>query len=308
MLKVSIIVPIFNSEKYLNKCIDSIINQSLKEIEIILINDGSKDNSELICNNYAKKDNRIRVISKKNEGVSSARNCGLKMAKGEYVLFVDSDDWLELNMCEVLYKEASLGDYDVVMCGFKEFNDYKKSYKDFIINNVSDDKILDIILSNSYPIKGFLFNKLLKREKITKEFNDKIFIKEDLMFLLENVGNITKYKIIKDELYNYRITESSLSHSKKVNINRISSLYVDKYIVEKFNTRYIDFYKFLFVHEYCFYFFNMSLDQKSILKEKYETNFKKYYKEVLKSNNISYKEKIKLFIKEKIMYIYFRNR
>lgn len=104
--KVSIIVPVYNVEEYLVKCLDSLVNQTLKEIEIICINDGSTDNSLEILNTYAQKDSRITIIDKKNEGVSAARNTGLNISKGEYIMFVDSDDYLELP--NVFFKEEDV--------------------------------------------------------------------------------------------------------------------------------------------------------------------------------------------------------
>lgn len=104
--KVSIIVPVYNVEKYLAKCLDSLVNQTLKDIEIICINDGSTDNSLEILNTYAQKDSRITIIDKKNEGVSAARNTGLNISKGEYIMFVDSDDYLELP--NVFFKEEDV--------------------------------------------------------------------------------------------------------------------------------------------------------------------------------------------------------
>lgn len=105
MNKISIIIPIYNVEQYLPQCLDSIINQTYKNLEIILINDGSTDNSGKICDNYAKVDNRIHVFHKKNEGVSSARNLGLEKCTGDFIGFVDPDDFIELNMYELLYNE-----------------------------------------------------------------------------------------------------------------------------------------------------------------------------------------------------------
>src|SRR5207253_2318057 len=106
MPNVSIIVPVYNNEKYLSECLDSLINQTLKDIEIILVNDGSNDNSLLICYEFGKIDGRIKVIDKPNGGVSSARNTGLKLASGKYVGFVDSDDWIESDMYEKMYSAA----------------------------------------------------------------------------------------------------------------------------------------------------------------------------------------------------------
>lgn len=105
-IKVSVIVPVYNVEKYLSRCIESIINQTIKDIEIILVDDGSPDQSPQICDEYALKDGRIRVIHKKNGGLASARNAGMKIARGDYIFFVDSDDWLELDGLQLLYDKA----------------------------------------------------------------------------------------------------------------------------------------------------------------------------------------------------------
>lgn len=116
MIKLSIIVPIYNAQNHLKKCIESIINQTEKDIEIILIDDGSTDDSLKICNEYQRKDFRINVIHQNNSGVSIARNQGIKIAKGEYIGFVDSDDWIDLDMFKRLLEEAKKTDADIVMC------------------------------------------------------------------------------------------------------------------------------------------------------------------------------------------------
>lgn len=121
MIKVSIIVPIYNTENYLNTCIKNLINQTLKEIEIILIDDGSTDNSGKICDEYAKKDKRIKVIHKKNEGAALARNVGIEIAQGEYIAFVDSDDYTDFDYYEKLYK-GSDNNIDVVFGEIKASN------------------------------------------------------------------------------------------------------------------------------------------------------------------------------------------
>ena len=121
--QISVIVPIYNVEKYLAKCIDSIINQTLTNIEIILVNDGSTDNSRKIIDKYDKKDSRIKVIHKKNGGQGSARNAGLDIAKGEYIGFVDSDDWIDSNMYENLYNAAISNNADIVVCNRKVFDE-----------------------------------------------------------------------------------------------------------------------------------------------------------------------------------------
>jgi len=115
--KISVIIPVYNVEKYLRLCIESIINQTLKEIQIVLVNDGSTDSSLDICELYLRKDNRIQLINKMNGGLSSARNSGLSVAKGQYVSFIDSDDWIDDRMLEDLYTDAIMHDADLVVSG-----------------------------------------------------------------------------------------------------------------------------------------------------------------------------------------------
>lgn len=116
MIKVSIIIPVYNAEKHLKKCIQSVLTQTEKDIEVILIDDGSKDESLHICQLYEKQDNRLRVIHQENSGVSAARNKGITLAKGEYIGFVDADDWIDCEMYRLMLGEAKKTDADVVMC------------------------------------------------------------------------------------------------------------------------------------------------------------------------------------------------
>jgi len=122
MPKVSVIIPVYNVEKYLMECLDSVINQTLKDIEIICINDGSTDNSPSILNEYANNDNRIILLNGLKLGAGAARNLGLKHAKGEYLSFLDSDDFFELNMLEEMYNNAKINDSDIVVCNRDKFN------------------------------------------------------------------------------------------------------------------------------------------------------------------------------------------
>lgn len=121
MPKVSIIVPIYNVEKYLDRCMSSLLNQTLKDIEIIMVDDESPDNCPQLCDEYARKDERVKVIHKKNGGLGLARNSGLEIATGEYVAFVDSDDFVDINMYQELYSTADSYDSDIVYCGFYEY-------------------------------------------------------------------------------------------------------------------------------------------------------------------------------------------
>ena len=125
MYKVSIVVPVYNVEKYLNRCLNSLVNQDYKNIEIIIVNDGSPDNSQMIIDKYKKEySNVIKAFKKKNEGLSEARNFGLKKATGDYIAFIDSDDYVETNMISEMIKCASKNNSDIVVCDI--FDEYEK--------------------------------------------------------------------------------------------------------------------------------------------------------------------------------------
>ena len=128
VLLVSIIIPVFNSERWLSRCLDSVVGQSYKRLEIIIIDDGSSDKSGTICDEYASKDYRIRVFHQKNQGVSVSRQKGVDCATGEYIIHVDSDDWIEKDMVSRLCAKAVNGDYDMVMCDYYEESSRKTKY------------------------------------------------------------------------------------------------------------------------------------------------------------------------------------
>ena len=137
-IKVSVIIPVYNAEKYLRNCLDSIINQTLSDIEIICINDGSTDSSLEILNDYIQRDSRIILINQKNSGQGKARNKGISVARGDYIAFIDNDDWVDNNYFEELYNTAIKNNSDVVLCGAKEYIDEVTNKKDLIIFNDND--------------------------------------------------------------------------------------------------------------------------------------------------------------------------
>ena len=162
---ISIIIPVYKVEKYLEKCIQSVINQTYENLQIILVDDGSPDNCGKICNEYAKKDHRIEVIHKSNGGLSDARNKGLEIAKGEYIGFVDSDDYIEADMYEVLYNLLKQYNADVSICNFYTVSQGKISIKnaDNGINEYNRIEILKEILLDR-NIQSYAWNKLYKKE------------------------------------------------------------------------------------------------------------------------------------------------
>lgn len=201
MVKVSVIIPVYNVEKYIEQCVESVLNQTLKEIEIIIVNDGTQDNSIQKIEKYMK-DKRIILINKENGGISSARNTGLKIAKGEYVSFIDSDDFIEPHMIEELYNESS--GMDIVFSNFVRIDDEKnieideQSFKNLSVNE-------GIYF---YNIKyGYVWNRIYNRNFLLKsniKFIEGMLL-EDLLFSLEVLSLAKKVKYINKNHYFYRI-------------------------------------------------------------------------------------------------------
>lgn len=216
MPEVSVIVPIYNVEDYLEKCLDSIINQTFKDIEIICVNDGSTDNSRKILEEYKIKDSRIKIVDKKNGGLSSARNAGLKVASGKYIGFIDSDDWIDLTMIEKLYKNITVLDTDIAMCAVHLFDENEQKINDsesyFNLNYF--DSSFDNRVFSYEDVKPFLmdvcvmaWNKLYKKsflDDCKAEFPEGLIF-EDGPFFFSIFFKTKRVSIVRDLLYYYRI-------------------------------------------------------------------------------------------------------
>lgn len=215
---ISIIVPVYNSEKTLKRCIESLIKQSYKNIEIIIVIDGSTDNSEHIAAKYAEDDLRIKLIVKDNEGVSEARNTGIKNSKGDYILFIDSDDYIENNMCEKLLDAVEKHSAQMAVCGYHHLfmgNDILKCPN---AGACSLDEFSDEFLW-LYGA-GFLnmpWNKLFKRELIEEYFDKSLSLGEDLLFNIAYMKNIERIAVLSDPLYYYiqNNSQDTLSTKKR---------------------------------------------------------------------------------------------
>jgi len=213
-IKVSIVIPVYNVEQYLKKCLDSAVKQTLQEIEIIAVNDGSIDNSLKILEEYSQRDNRITIITQENQGLSGARNTGIKCAKGEYLLFLDSDDYIEHDMAEVLYKRAIKENADVVICRYKQVDiNGNTKYKSGITDTFSKEQhFRRVLAAQSFSMAC---DKLFKRD---------LFVSNDILFPLglyhEDV--YTTYKLFfyaksicveEKYFYNWLVRQGSISKS-----------------------------------------------------------------------------------------------
>lgn len=232
MSKISIIIPMYNAEKYIARCLESVINQSFNNIEIIIVNDGSTDESLEICKKYGEVDERIIILNKRNSGVSVARNEGMNVATGEYVMFVDADDWIDESMCQDLYKRISECQADICFCNnIKEYGN-KSEYIDFGISKdvISLDEIKEVILSlieekdKKIAHRRETFRgpcaKLYKRSIIIDKnitFNKELAIGEDLVFNLEYLKYCKKIVVERKFLYHYRVNLQSATKRYREN-------------------------------------------------------------------------------------------
>lgn len=317
-IKISVIVPIYNTEKFLRKCIDSIINQTLEEIEIILINDGSTDNSHNICLEYTKKyPEKIRYVNNRNIGCSATRNLGVKLAQGEYIAFVDSDDYIENTMYEEMLLIAEKKEKDIVISGI--------NYVDIVNNKIKVE--IPKPLKNKYDF-------LLRENKITNPYN-KIFKKnliiknniifpidthcvEDLVFCFKAVMSTKKIGYIYKSFYNY------ISHGNNsvYNLEKRLGVFISFNEIYRFmeennfinNRELIDkFYK-LYNFYAIIWTFNMLSDYKKVSKEDY-IKYKKIFTEKLieqkflnfKSRILIMKCKLKIYLKRNpLIYLTFK--
>ena len=222
---VSIVVPIYNSEKYIGRCINSIINQSYRNLEIILINDGSKDNSLNICKKFAKQDKRIIILNQNNNGVSAARNAGIDIAKGEYISFIDADDSVEKNYIYELVKNSNNGQADVVICGYNDVYSEKRSKINIFDNNIEIKGLINKDYDNlkkyiKYPwIKIYRLNFLKNNNiKFSKQFTDA----EDQVFNFQVFSIAQIYNFVNKALYNHYYSNLN-SLSKQITIKSFYS-------------------------------------------------------------------------------------
>lgn len=220
MPELSVIVPVYNAETYLRKCVSSILQQTYRDLEVILVNDGSIDSSGRIAQEIADEDARVKVINQVNQGVSSARNAGLRIATGKYIGFVDADDWIEPTMYEILINELIDRQADLACCGYQKISVNGKA-------DVHDLQGLDSVMDrNTFIMHLFdaprtipqsACSKLFLRDKVDHLFDEDLIICEDSDFLIEYAVNIKKAVIIKKAFYhvfNYENSATRIENGK----------------------------------------------------------------------------------------------
>ena len=233
--KVSIIIAVYNVESFLKRCVDSVINQSYKNLEIILVNDESPDNCGQICDEYSKQDKRIKVIHQKNKGISGARNSGLKIATGNYIGFVDSDDWIEREMYKSLIDTIKETNSEIAICSFQESTGIDE------ITNI-DTKYISKILNKKdllhfYIEEGFyVWRNLYSRQIINNlRFDENILFTEDIIFCVDITELVEKAVFIDVEYYNYFIDNNTSLTKSRYNEKTFCTIEANLYLQSKIN-------------------------------------------------------------------------
>lgn len=226
--KVSVIVPIYNVEKYLRRCLDSLVNQTLTDIEIILVDDESPDNSNEIYKEYLAKDNRIKLVQKKNGGLGFARNSGLEIATGEFIAYIDSDDYVDVNMFKKLYDTSKNNNLDTVYCGYNNLDDELKVHSfnevdDLTIFSTKDEVngvLLDMIackpsspLERKYRMSVWhaIYSRDLIENNRIRFCSERQFISEDIIYHIDYLSKANRIAFIPDSFYYYCYNEDSLT-------------------------------------------------------------------------------------------------
>lgn len=294
-MTISIIIPVFNAEKYLKKCLDSILEQTFRDFEVILVNDGSVDNSIVICEEYADKDPRIILFYKKNGGVSSARNLGLNNAKGEWICFMDSDDYLNANYLKALLDSVKNNDsLDLAIHGFKRISKKGETIITFGNHIVKANDYHNLFEKIEVFKYGYPFSKFYKRDLITQHgirFPENYSFAEDLSFFLNylSYSDIIKFENVAN--YNYISNENSLSRTfknyqeywnryadyKNILKNRFSIVFDDVYKTPK---KYSEFRRS--IGGAIFYFLQAVYKDRSIEKKKRKELLERFDTEDLK--------------------------
>lgn len=232
--KISIIIPVYNVEKYIDKCVQSAINQTYKNIEIVLIDDGSPDNCGKLCDEYAKKDDRIKVIHKKNGGLSDARNVGIKNATGKYVIFLDSDDYLEVYSVEYLYRLIEENDADISVGQIRPVYENQKTK---IVNKTIEDQNVKVY-DKEQALEAMLYNTKFTNSALGKLYRKDFFetiqypigkLYEDLATTYKLIDKSQKVVLGSNVVYNYLVNRDNSIMNNRYNSKRMQALeYVEE--------------------------------------------------------------------------------
>lgn len=303
MCFVSIIIPVYNVEKYLDECMNSILSQTMKDFEVILVDDGSKDNSGIMCDGYAEKDKRVKVLHKSNGGLSSARNFGLDSAIGDYILYVDSDDYISTDYLEQMHNVLSRKEYDMVIANTVNFLDGSKPTKE----KVDEESVVEGLtpeeaMENIYYQERFDTNawaKMMKRNIAQMHRFKEGVLYEDFDIIHEMIFSCKNIAFLSKPKYFYRCRQDSIMNSffdeKKLYLLDIAEKHVN--FIQEHHPRLIPAVYRRYVYS------NFHILGRIVFKPEYKEeskqirkNILKYSKNVLCNERVSAKEKVGIII------------
>ncbi|MGN0527797.1 MAG: glycosyltransferase family 2 protein [Eubacterium sp.] len=306
---ISVIIPVYKVEKYLDRCVESIVNQTYKNLEIILVDDGSPDNCPALCDEWAEKDRRIKVIHKENGGVSSARNAGVEGAKGDYIAFVDSDDYIEQGAYEFMINSAVKDDSDILVCSYFADNTDDEN-TDNALWDVSQSDALSKIACGDYKY-GVLWNKLYKKSVAENIMMPDLVCCEDLVYNYFAFKNAKKIKESNAKYYHYMSNDESTVHGS-FGIGAFDAVKSKEIILKNEQGTSLEKYAVKGLINSCFVVLSGVIQSGKCL-DKYDflrDIILSYKKEIFNSNLYSNKERIKVFVLQisKKFYNYFIKR
>lgn len=273
---ISVIVPIYNAENSLEKCLNSILNQTYYNLQIILVDDGSKDASLEICEKYRKKDSRVIVVHQDNGGASSARNTGISYSNGEFVSFIDSDDWIESETYEYLIDVAKKYDADVVIQPLKfEIHGRNISYNDTqnVVLYNDNEAIKEMLKGQNFT--GNVHSKLFKRSKIKlNEFDTKVYIYEDILAMHNILLRCNRVVFVDKHMYHYVMNDGSLMHqsfTEKCLSGRIAVSKITEIITEHLSeeTKYVNLFNLRVNYDICNRAYMIRHQNKEVFKREF---------------------------------------
>ena len=304
MPELSIIMPVYKVEKYISRCLDSILKQTFREFELIIIDDGSPDQSGLIADHYAKLDERIRIIHQENKGVSEARNVGIKNARGTYIGFVDSDDYIEPDMYSTMLQEMKLHKADLTICGYRYVNDLEGyRYVDFskIPTLMNKTVFFKYLFNTPRTIGGAVWNKLFIKNKIVSLFDKNISVSEDWMFVSKYALNCQSIRFVGGNYYNVFLNSDSATrqvlgktalglapYRQLIDIVKEAGQSIQEIAEKNFLDACVRHY-YMLENQKESYYFKISMSE-------LRGYIRKHYKRILKNPEIQWKLKILCFI------------
>lgn len=298
--KISIIIPSYNEEKYISRCLDSVLNQTFSDFEILCVDDGSTDNTFKIIKDYSEHDGRIIPLENPDKGVSAARNFGIKNAKGDYIGFVDSDDFIQPQMYEFLYKAVTENSSDFSVCRYKKTSEFSEEFFEYKTDNFYPENFISLFDNefnkNNELIFSGVWTKLIKKSFLKEIRFENFKIGEDTVFNSKLCSKDYKAVFVDAELYNYFINTESVSFTELWNekwFDLLQTRFLSYDILKNKNLLLSSFYLEKGMKFLLSYRFNLkdSPNEKK-LKRIINDYFKKYCLSFMKCKNISFKNKI----------------